>query len=311
MTRARFRGLQERPANENAGSPKDRLRPRLLVVILGIPALVWITWLGGWAYALFVAAVVLVGLREYLALLRKGNLTPRPIPTYLAAIILLIIYASHAGVLGERTPPGTLGLSLLAVLLLLVMVLQSGEVLFASNSGWLSLSAHVAGVLWIAGFGGTFILVRSGDLPAVPGVADVAFRLTMALYVSVWICDALAYGMGRRYGRRKIIPRVSPNKTVVGTVAGVLGALATMLLLGAGGWLPGQVFSATTLVVLGLIVGVAGQMGDFVESRLKRDFNVKDTGALLPGHGGVLDRFDSLLFVMPLTHLFLALAVPP
>ncbi|MEE9161942.1 MAG: phosphatidate cytidylyltransferase, partial [Candidatus Neomarinimicrobiota bacterium] len=208
-------------------------------------------------------------------------------------------------------PEGTLGLSLLAVLLLLVMVLQTGEVLFAGERGWLNLSAHVAGVLWIAGFGGTFILVRSGDLPPVPGVADLAFRVTMALYVSVWVCDSLAYGMGRRFGRRKIIPRVSPNKTVVGTVSGALGALATMLLLGAAGWLPGEVFSAATLVALGLIVGAGGQMGDFVESRLKRDFNVKDTGALLPGHGGVLDRFDSLLFVMPLTYLYLALVVHP
>ncbi|MEE9162933.1 MAG: phosphatidate cytidylyltransferase, partial [Candidatus Neomarinimicrobiota bacterium] len=93
--------MPDRPAKENSGKHKDRLRPRLLVVFLGIPALVWITWLGGWAYALFVAAMVLAGLWEYLGLLRGGNLTPRPVPTYLAALILLLIYANHAGVIGE------------------------------------------------------------------------------------------------------------------------------------------------------------------------------------------------------------------
>lgn len=299
------------PTVSGQTAKEDGIKSRLLVFFLGIPALLGIIWLGGWVYALFVAAVVVLGLREYLILLRKGDLTPRPIPAYLAALALLAAFAYHVGLFGPRQPWETLGWQFFATVFLLVAVLQAVEVLRPTGSAWMNLSANVLGVLWVAGFGSSFILVRSADFSAHAVTGDVAFRLTLSLYVSVWVCDTLAYLMGRRFGKKKILPLVSPKKTVVGTVSGVIGALLAMLLLGGLGFLPGQVFPAVHLLILGLIVGVAGQTGDFVESRLKRDFNVKDTGALLPGHGGVLDRFDSLLFIMPLTYLFLKLVVLP
>ena len=293
------------PVVPTATARKDSLSARLIVPLLGIPALVWVTWLGGVPYALFVTALVVLGLREYLAVLPKGGLVPRPLPVYAAALALLASFAYRAGTLGTGLAVGELALLLLAAVVLLVMVLQTVEVVASSGSGWANLGANVVGVLWVAGFGGTFMLVRSAALPAVSATVDVAFRLTVALYVAVWICDSLAYLFGRHFGRTKILPKVSPNKTVVGTLAGALGALATMLLLGFSGWLPKGAFALDALILLGLIVGLAGQMGDFAESQFKRDFGVKDTGTLLPGHGGVLDRFDSLLFVMPLTYLYI------
>ena len=292
-------------------SKEDRLKPRLLVGFLGIPALLLIIWLGGRVYALLITGVVILGLWEYFRLLRRGGLVPRPIPSYLAALALLAACAGRVGLFGQGLSLETLGLMLFTIVFLLVIVLQTGEVLFPSGTAWTNLSVNVLGVLWIAGFGASFVLVRSADFSTFGGTVDAAFRLTVSLYVSVWICDSLAYFLGKRFGKKKILPLVSPKKTVVGTISGLIGALLTMFLLGAAGFLPGDIFSPAHLFVLGLIVGGAGQMGDFVESRLKRDFEVKDTGALLPGHGGVLDRFDSLLFVMPLTYLYLVLVVLP
>jgi len=293
----------------NPTAKEDRLVSRLLVFFLGIPALLGIIWLGGWVYALFVIMVVILGLREYFALLRRGNLTPRPIPVYLAAFALLAAFAYHVGLFGARQPWETLGFHFFAIVFILTVTLQTVEVLRPTGTSWMNLSANLLGVLWVAGFGGSFILVRTADFSAYGTSVDLAFRFTLSLYVSIWICDTLAYLMGRYFGKKKILPLVSPKKTVVGTVAGMIGALVAMFLLGVSGFLPMEIFPAIHLLILGLIVGVGGQMGDFVESRLKRDFNVKDSGALLPGHGGVLDRFDSPLFVMPLAYLFLKLAI--
>jgi len=290
---------------------EDRLGIRLLVAFLGGPVLLGIIWWGGIAYALFVTVMVILGLWEYLRLLERGGLTPRPIPSFLAALALLAACAHHVGFFGQSPAWETLGLQFFTIVFIMVLVLQTVEVLQPSRTAWMNLSAHVLGILWIAGFGASFILVRSADFASFNLSVDAAYRLTMSLYVSVWSCDTAAYFMGKRFGKKKILPLVSPKKTVAGTVSGLIGALLMMFLLGISGFLPGEVFSTVHLLILGLIVGLAGQMGDFAESRLKRDFDVKDTSALLPGHGGVLDRFDSLLFVMPLTYLYLMLAVLP
>ncbi len=289
---------------------KDTVKARMLVNLLGIPALLVIIWLGGVAYAVFVSALVILGLREYLALLPKGELPPRPLPAYLAAAALLAAFARHAGLWGDSQQWDALGLTFFAIVFVLLLALQSVEVVRPSAAPWTTLSTNLVGVLWLAGFGGSFILVRSVDFSSFGLPISVAYRLTLALYVSVWVCDSAAYLMGRRFGKRKLFPQASPNKTVVGSVSGLVAATVLMLLLGLFGWLPGTIFPPTYLLALGvIIIGGFGQLGDFVESRFKRDFGVKDSGRLLPGHGGVLDRFDSLLYVMPVTYLFLELIV--
>jgi phosphatidate cytidylyltransferase len=278
-----------------------------LVIFLGVPGLLLIIWLGGWIYTLFATVVVVLGLREYLLLLRLGGLKPRIIPAFLAALALLAAIIYHVGLIDESRAGGILGVQVFAIIFLLVIVLQTIEVLDPSRTAWISVAANVLGVVWVAGFGGCFILVRFANFHTTPPDMDLALRLTLSLYVSVWVCDALAYLMGKRFGHRKILPKVSPKKTVVGSLSGLVGALVTIAIFGATKVLPGEVFAPWDLIILGLIAGGMGQVGDFVESRLKRDFDVKDSGSLLPGHGGVLDRFDSLLFVMPLTYLYLLL----
>jgi phosphatidate cytidylyltransferase len=139
-----------------------------------------------------------------------------------------------------------------------------------------------------------------------PSVAGTVYfwggLVVVTVLSTVWICDTAAYHVGKAIGRHKLFPRVSPKKSVEGAVAGFIAAIgaalaAKFLLLG---WLgTGQA------VTLGVIVGVAGQAGDLFESLLKRDAEVKDSSGFLPGHGGVLDRFDSLLIVSPVAYLYL------
>jgi phosphatidate cytidylyltransferase len=119
---------------------------------------------------------------------------------------------------------------------------------------------------------------------------------------ATWSCDVFAYFAGKAFGRHKLLPRVSPGKSWEGTIAGVLAATAFAVLAGRYALLP-----LSTSVVAGVLLGTVGQVGDLAESALKRYCGVKDSGSLIPGHGGVLDRFDSLLFNGTALYYFLTL----
>ena len=126
-------------------------------------------------------------------------------------------------------------------------------------------------------------------------------KLIILLLLSIWICDSAAYIAGSRFGRHKLFSRVSPNKTVEGTLFGFLFALATAF---ACQMTFINELSLTQALVIGGICGSFGQLSDLVESLLKRDAGVKDSSNLIPGHGGILDRFDSEILVAPLVYFY-------
>jgi phosphatidate cytidylyltransferase len=117
----------------------------------------------------------------------------------------------------------------------------------------------------------------------------------------IWATDSGAYFIGRAMGRKKLWPEISPNKTVEGFIGGVVCAMIVAVLFVLLTDINATLFS---LVGITIVLSIFGQIGDLAESALKRHFNVKDSGNILPGHGGILDRFDSLLFVLPLLHFF-------
>ena len=121
-------------------------------------------------------------------------------------------------------------------------------------------------------------------------------RYLIMLLGAIWLCDTAAYSAGSKLGRHKLAPQISPNKTIEGAVAGLITSFISFVVLG---WIFLPELSLTMALASGAIVGVFGQLGDLVESRFKRDAGVKDTSSILPGHGGLLDRFDSLIFVSP------------
>lgn len=281
------------------------MKYRLMVSLVGIPGLLLLIWLGGWPYIALITAITFIGLHEYLKILKADNLATRPIPLYLAATAILLVAAQGSGLLASSWVPGFYSGAML-ITVLLVITLQTWDVVKSPERSWLGMGAHLAGFIWIAGFMSTFILIRSYRVisDSITQI-DSGFRLTLALFVSVWVCDTAAYFFGKYFGQMKIAPKVSPNKTVLGTAAGVLGAVITMQIFGLQNWVPD--FSGGDYLALGVITGGFGQLGDFVESRFKRDMGVKDSGTFLPGHGGILDRFDSLLYVMPVTAVYIQL----
>ena len=129
--------------------------------------------------------------------------------------------------------------------------------------------------------------------------------MVLTLFASIWVCDSAAYFGGTWLGRHKLFPRVSPKKSWEGATFGLVGAVATFVFLGA--YLMPEI-DLMQAAILGMIVGVFGQIGDLAESLLKRDAVIKDSSGIIPGHGGVLDRFDSMLFAAPLVVIYLTLA---
>jgi len=162
------------------------------------------------------------------------------------------------------------------------------------------MAVTVFGIMYVGWLGSHLILLRQlpETLAVEPGTGA---RLVFMVALLTWATDTAAYLFGVAFGRHKLIPRISPNKTVEGAIGGLIGAAVV-------GWLltKGIVPFVTPLagIILGIVVGVMAQLGDLVESLIKRDAGIKDTAELIPGHGGVLDRFDSMLFTAPVVYYY-------
>jgi len=150
----------------------------------------------------------------------------------------------------------------------------------------------------------SFLICLVGiDAGIIIGIEKFTVKITLALFLSVWICDTGAFFFGKKFGKKKILPDVSPKKTWVGTIAGFICSVIFLLILNQFGYFP-ELFTLIDVLALGIIAGLFGQFGDWAESLLKREAGVKDTSNILAGHGGILDRFDSLTFAAPLTLIY-------
>lgn len=126
--------------------------------------------------------------------------------------------------------------------------------------------------------------------------------LIISIFITIWICDSAAFFGGTKFGKHKLFPRVSPNKSWEGAIFGFVGSILSMYLLDK---LLLNLVQTSEAIVVGIIIGTIGQIGDLVESLFKRDAGVKDSSNLIPGHGGVFDRFDSLFFSAPFIYFYL------
>ena len=278
---------------------------RVAVSAVGIPIAILILYIGGWVVAVALAGVAAGGAAEFYRFARQRNVQP-----FVAAGVLLAAMPVLLPMATTEPEIWTLRLFVAATLLI------SAAAIFRRGTAGAPLAVIAITVFAALFTGGTLLyamLLRLMPVPAADpdwqnwvGPALLAFPMTLT-----WMGDTLAYFGGRAFGKHKLIPAVSPAKTVEGALSGVVGstivgALYAHFIFGA---LLGVPVGAGVGALIGLIVSPIAQIGDLAESLLKREAGVKDSGTLLPGHGGVLDRFDAQFFSIPVTYWLLTLVL--
>ena len=266
---------------------------RALINVIGIPAILYLLWRGGLGFALFIFLVMIIGLDEFY----RMNTNERQTPVKLTGYIFTGLMAAYYFWL----PAITLlqGLSLLACFIIISLFIEMGRDKLNPTR---NMGITVLGIMYVPVLLGSVIALRNLDT-----IYNTYF--TVSMVVAIWICDSVAFIFGMKWGQKKIFPRVSPNKSWVGSIAGLVSTFIVFYGLRVQGILPD--LTLLDVAVFSIIAGFFGQVGDFAESLLKRDVGVKDSGKLLLGHGGVLDRFDSITFASPLTYAYITLIYYP
>lgn len=280
------------------------LRLRLGVAGVGVPLCALVVFAGGPLFAVGLGLIAGVGYWEYATMHRAG--TPRA---------LVNMGAVGAGLFPSAVLAfGLEGAWILATLLLMVLGAY-GMMRIPIEEGPISRAAAAAfGALYVGGLISFGVPLRTGavpgHLPPADAVADGRLAATLVFFfpvITTWLADTAAYVGGRALGRRRLAPRVSPNKTVEGALAALATAPVVALVYSLLALPDGWRLSPLAALLFGLVVAGFAILGDLVESALKREMRVKDSSRLLPGHGGLLDRLDSILWALPAAYLFFAL----
>ena len=292
----------------------NELAKRSLFAIVAAPVALWIVLAGGAPLAALLAIVSAIGAWEFFRIARETGAHPLDdVGIALAGVVPLAIHAHYLGVVAMR--PAIVGVVVLLVMAATIWVR-------GTTGGPLGAAATtLLGVVYTAGMLGFGYAIRYHDI--VRGYDSVSTtRLgvgTLSMLVApggvllifplliTWASDIGAYFFGRGIGGPKLIPSVSPGKTIAGAVGGLVASMAVAYVYAKLVLVPVAHLGFTPwgALTFGLLISIAAQVGDLFESLLKREAKVKDSSHIIPGHGGVLDRFDSLIFVLPVAYLLL------
>ncbi|MEK6649954.1 MAG: phosphatidate cytidylyltransferase [Bacteroidota bacterium] len=307
------------------------LPQRVAVAAVAIPAIVWLALLGGYWFFALVAVISFLALHEFYGLTEARGAKPQRRIGLSFGLLLNLAFVYERLQVETYTAFASMGIALsmfsmhqfiLVVALLFVLTVALVEMFRAEGSAIVNVGATVSGVLLVSLFFGTLIGLRelfpygfpvhkffpvglAGD-PELDQIHRWGGWTVVTLLASIWICDTAAYFGGLMWGRHRLFERVSPKKSWEGAVFGFAGAVATFWV---GHLTVVDYLTPTHALALGAIVGIFGQVGDLVESRFKRDAGVKDSSSFLPGHGGIYDRFDSLVFLAPIVYLYVDFVV--
>ena len=292
----------------------SELARRTLFAIVAAPVALWIVLVGGAPLAALLAIVSALGAWEFYRIARAAGANPlADAGIALAGLVPLAIHASYLGVF--TVSPA------LAALVFLLLLGASIWLRGVEGKPIAAVATTLLGVVYTAGMLGFGYAIRYHD--TVRGYDDVSatqiglgsFAMRIApggallifpLLVT-WASDIGAYFVGRAIGGRKLIPSISPGKTVAGAVGGLFASMLVAFLYARYVLVPvAQLgFTPQGALLFGALISIAAQVGDLFESLIKRESGVKDSSHIIPGHGGILDRFDSLIFVMPVAYLLL------
>ena len=280
----------------------SNLRKRLAVAGVGVPLCALVTYAGGVVFVAGLGAAAALGYREFAAMMRGTGTRVLALPGTVAAFLFpFVVFA------GGLDGGGFYAVSLMLLFPVLALALTD-----LSERPIRTAACTTFGVFYVGGLLALGVPLREGGL-LVPAGADAgAARMAGTLLfffpvVITWLADTAAYLGGRTLGKRPLAPRVSPNKTVAGAVSALLAGLATAVLYPRFLLPETWTLELASTLAFGLVVTGVAIVGDLAESALKRECGVKDSSGLLPGHGGMLDRLDSILWAVPAAFLFLSL----
>lgn len=281
-------------ANFQSQGMKSNLFTRVVVAFVFAPLIIYITILGKLPFLIFIEVLILLGLWEFFRLSKAKNSEIPKIPL----MILGVFLGLSAYLWGEKI-----------FLFFLLAILYSSALFLVikgeTEGAFFSLALSLLGFFYVAGLFSYLIILREMS-PEIISDYKIGGLWIVYLLVCIWSCDTFAYFIGAPLGKHPLSPRVSPKKTVEGFGGGILGATSAA-------FFSHFVFFASAqlkdLLIVSAIVALVGQVGDLTESLFKRDAQFKDTSHIIPGHGGILDRFDSLLFVSPIVYYYLKFVV--
>lgn len=262
------------PAAEPAKpSRAGDLKVRVLSALVMAPVVLGAVWIGGWVFHALIVFGSVIAVSEW------TNIVPsaRRLPARLMAAVGIAV-----ALMAQIAAGPAAGLGVAAAFAVMTAIVGGGSDRGLLGFGILYVAAGMAGLVWLR------------DLP------DVGLSLFLFVLFAIWATDIGAYAAGRSIGGPKLAPRISPKKTWAGLIGGMLSSALF-------GWLVALAFDAARpdiAILVGAAVAVVGQAGDLFESAVKRRYNVKDSGQLIPGHGGILDRIDGLLAAAPVLALF-------
>jgi phosphatidate cytidylyltransferase len=292
----------------------SELTLRILFAVVAAPLALIIVLVGGAPLAALLAVVCALGAWEFFRIARAAGHRPLDdVGIALAGLVPLVVHAQYLGLFALR--PALVAVVALAVLAATIWLRGvEGQPLGAAATTLLGI-VYTAGMLSfgyairyhdiVQGYdvvGARHVAIGSFTFGVPPGGVLLIFPM-----VVTWASDIGAYFVGRALGKRKLIPSVSPGKTVAGAVGGLVASMLVAWAFARGVLVPvaNLGFTPWGALVFGGLVSAAAQVGDLFESLLKREARVKDSSHIIPGHGGILDRFDSLIFVLPLAYLLL------
>jgi phosphatidate cytidylyltransferase len=268
----------------------SKLSSRLIVSIIGIPLIITVCLLGKIYFLILPLGIGLISFYELTKMVRNKHIH---VNLTLGLLIVFLI------IVNEYRP----FIEIKLVILISIIVLLLSELFRNKESAISNLGTTLLGIFYIGFFSAALVDLREF-------YNDSAFTyyqggyLVISILVAIWVCDSAAYFLGTALGKHKLMPRISPNKSWEGAIAGFIFSVITLI---AAKDLLLEFLEWRDIIAIGIIIGILGQCGDLIESMIKRDSRVKDSSSIIPGHGGILDRFDSLLFTAPAVYLYLKL----
>lgn len=252
---------------------------RIISSIIALPILLFFVLKGGVVLSIGACAISLIGLYEFYKSFKVKNINPMSIVGYIFTVLtFLVLYLTNE-------------ISYLLLILTSMVIIMLIQLVFSSKHTIEDVAITVLGFMYISISFSHILLITKLSI-------DYVIWL---VFIIAWGSDTFAYFIGKAFGKKKLIPAVSPNKTIAGSIGGIFGSM-TLCGLFAYFLIPSYI---VYVILLGAIAAMISQIGDLIASKIKRINEIKDFGNIMPGHGGVLDRFDSILMTSPIVYYFI------